>query len=207
MSNSTPDDPLEKPRASKVHPGMVQAHATLAATAAMLTDEHFGVFDYEGVFDPSGQEHIVFGRYDVGNNNYVSAVYQIKKLDGTVQEQTFQIGGITSITDHDYVKIDGVRFGKHRVYMTGHKIWDSPDNHLRKMGQIIYPVDVAGWQVFAPFVGQWDDMAGDFKRWAEEVASAGAMSGQSKTHFGAKDYEIRSHIAKIVAVAMEHVGN
>jgi hypothetical protein len=215
MSNSAPDDPIKNkpanPRGEAIHSATPRS-LNSASAAQAASDEHFGSFDYASQFDPSGQEHITFGRYDVGNNNIVVGVYQTRHRDGSLSERTFRIGNIESISDPNYVKIDSVR-GAHKhgqwvMNLAGHKIVDSPDNHVRKMGQIKdqqATPDVV-WLVFLPFEGKWDDMSGTLKTLAEHLASIGSMSGYSETHFGASDHEIRSHIAKIVAVAVEHVG-
>lgn len=212
MSNWTPDDPIGKPSACK-NGRFAATNINAPVGTVVVTDQTpaTGVFDYQSLFDPSGQEHILYGEYDVSNNNIVHCCYRIVHLDGTVTERLFILGGATVITSPDYVKVDGCSFSHKkdivRISLTGHKISEAPGNNVRKMGQVRGHIDIpAAWMVFAPFSGQWTDMSGDVKRWAEELASYGAMSGKSTTHFGAEDNEIRSHIAKIVAMSVEHVG-
>jgi hypothetical protein len=221
MSNYAPDDPISNtpanPRGENIHLPGVQHFEGMAHAEATgyQSEEHFGRFDWDGLRDPSGQVFEWWASYDVGNNNIVAAYLQRTRLDGAVDLYPFRLGPTTAIADADYVKVDGVRgvkFGKQiMMFLTGHKIVDSPQNHLRRMGQIrdrqITPDEL--WQVFPPFTGQWDDMvntrSGQWRTWAEWLASIGAMSG-SETHFNASNTEIRSHIAKIVAIGLQHVG-
>lgn len=216
MSQYWPDDPIDNkpanPNGENIHNPEPYTIPAASVSAAAVGDEHFGSFDYASLFDPAGQEHITFGRYDIFNNNISVGVYQLRRLDGSLIERTFRIGDTSSITDPNYVKVDSVRGGhKHGVWcmnLGGHKIADVPENHHRKMGQIKdqqFTQDGL-WLVFPPFVGKWDDMTGIFKLNAERLASIGSMNGYSETHFGASDEEIRSHIAKIVGIATWHVG-
>lgn len=224
--NWMPDDPISNkpanPRGGHIHmlqPREFPSLAAMQSDVGYQFDTHFGRFDYDGAYDPSGQKLEWWGGYDVGNNNIVAAWLQVTRLDGSVQLRSFGITPTLIYTDHEYVKIDGVRmvktqerdadgYRKVEMFLSGHRIAEGPDNQVRRMGQVWKPVKTADglWHVFPSFTGQWDDMASEFKRWAEWLASIGAMSGKSETHFGALDNEIRSHIAKIVAVSTEHVG-
>lgn len=213
MSNSTPDDKLNAPVAKTGR--FVQTNTALAVGTVAVTeqDEHFGTFDYVSMFDPAGQEHVVYGEYDVTNNNVVHCVYRLRHLGGTVTERLFILGNSSSITSPDYVKIDSVRAEHHhaamRISLRGHKIAEGTDNHFRKMGQVGGIIEVPDvWLVFPPNDHKWkhDLNQGIFLPYAQELASISAMSGATVDDFKPEDFVSNSHIAKIVAVGLEHVG-
>jgi hypothetical protein len=141
MSGPYPEDPIKNKPATPLHESSSAAVDYIYIPLDPAdTDEYIGAFDSVEMLDGAGTRHIIEARYDVGNNHKVYVEHRRVYTDGGLLKSRYYLGVTNNIGDAAYVKIDGVGVaidGPDLLFrLRGHRIGDTPDNHVRKMGQV-----------------------------------------------------------------------